>query len=49
MANWFPIATKDEPRQWILGLPPGSVSSWRDLCECFLDKYAPLGPETEGA
>jgi hypothetical protein len=49
MANWFPIATKDEPRRWILGLPPGSVSSWRDLYECFLDKYAPLGPEPDGA
>jgi hypothetical protein len=43
MANWFPIAIKDEPRRWILGLPLGSVSSWRDLCERFLDKYAPLG------
>jgi hypothetical protein len=49
MANWFPMATKDEPRRWILGLPLGSISSWRDLCERFLDKYAPLGPEPEGA
>jgi hypothetical protein len=49
MANWFPMATKDEPRWWILGLPPGSILSWRDLCESFLDKYAPLGPEPEGA
>jgi hypothetical protein len=49
MANWFPMATKDEPRWWIWGLPPGSISSWRDLCERFLDKYALLGPEPEGA
>jgi hypothetical protein len=48
MANWFPMATKDEPRRWIWGLPPGSISSWRDLCERFLDKYTPLGPEPEG-
>jgi hypothetical protein len=48
-ANWFPMATKDEPRRWMLGLSPGSISSWRDLCECFLDKYAPLGPEPESA
>jgi hypothetical protein len=40
MANWFPMATKDEPPRWILGLPPGSISSWRDLYERFLDKYA---------
>jgi hypothetical protein len=49
MANWFPMATKDEPRRWILGLPPGSISSWRDLYERFLDKYAPLGLGPEGA
>jgi hypothetical protein len=27
MANWFPMATKDKPRRWILGLLPGSISS----------------------
>jgi hypothetical protein len=48
MANWFPMATKDEPRWWIWGLPLGSISSWRDLCERFLEKYAPLGPEPQG-
>jgi hypothetical protein len=31
MANLFPMAIKDEPQRWILGLPPGSISSWRDL------------------
>jgi hypothetical protein len=49
MANWFSMATKDEPRWWLLGLPLGSISSWRDLCERFLDKYAPLGPALKGA
>jgi hypothetical protein len=49
MANWFPMATKGEPRRWLYGLPPRSISSWRDLCECFLDRYASLGPEPEGA
>jgi hypothetical protein len=49
MANWFPMATKGEPRRWLYGLPPRSISSWRDLCERFLDRYAPLGPELEGA
>jgi hypothetical protein len=49
MANWFPMATKGEPRRWLSGLPPRSISSWRDLCECFLDRYASLGPEPEGA
>jgi hypothetical protein len=49
MANWFLMATKGEPRWWLSGLPPRSISSWRDLCECFLDRYASLGPEPEGA
>jgi hypothetical protein len=49
MANCFPMATKGEPRRWLLGLPLESISSWRDLCERFLDKYAPLGPGPEDA
>jgi hypothetical protein len=49
MANWFPMATKGEPRWWLCGLPPESILSWRDLYERFLDKYAPLGPKLEGA
>jgi hypothetical protein len=49
MAGWFPMATKGEPRQWLYGLPPRSISSWRDLCERFLDRYASLGPEPEDA
>jgi hypothetical protein len=48
MANWFMMATKGKPRRWLCGLPPRSVSSWRELCEHFLDKYASLGPEPEG-
>jgi hypothetical protein len=49
MANWSPMATKGEPRRWLYGLPPRSILAWRDLYECFLDRYAPLGPEPEGA
>jgi hypothetical protein len=41
MAHWFPVATKEEPRWWLLELPLGSILSWRDLCERFLDKYTP--------
>jgi hypothetical protein len=49
MANWFMMATKGKPRRWLCGLPPRSISSWRDLCERFLDKHASLGPEPGGA
>jgi hypothetical protein len=48
MANWFMMATKGEPRQWLCRLPLRSISFWRNLCECFLDRYASLGPELEG-
>jgi hypothetical protein len=47
MASWFVMATKGEPRRWLWRLPPRSISSWRDLCERFLDRYASLGPEPE--
>jgi hypothetical protein len=49
MANWFMMATKGDPQRWLCRLPPRSISSWRDLCEHFLDRYASLGPEPEGA
>jgi hypothetical protein len=49
MAGWFMMAIKGEPRRWLYRLPPRSISSWRDLCERFLDRYASLGPEPEGA
>jgi hypothetical protein len=45
MANWFPMATKGEPRRWLWDLPQESISSWRGLYECFIDKFAPLGLE----
>jgi hypothetical protein len=48
MANWFSMATKGELRRWLWELPPGSILSWRGLCECILDKFAPLRPEPEG-
>jgi hypothetical protein len=44
--SWL-MATKGEPRRWLWGLPPKSISSWRGLYECFIDKFTPLGPEPE--
>ena len=31
MANWFPMALKDDARSWFLNLPPGSISSWNEM------------------
>jgi hypothetical protein len=47
MANWFSMTTKVETRPWLWGLPSESISSWRGLSECFLDKFTTLGREHE--
>ncbi len=35
MANWFPMALKDGARSWLLNLPPGLISSWDEMRDCF--------------
>jgi hypothetical protein len=41
MANWLPMALKDEARTWLMNLPPESVISWRDLCRQFVANFMP--------
>ena len=36
MANWFPMALKDGARTWLLNLPPGSISTWDEMCSHFV-------------
>ena len=31
MANWFPMALKDNARTWLLNLAPGTISSWDEM------------------
>jgi hypothetical protein len=42
MANWFPMATKGVARECLMGLPPETITSWKDLYERFINKFAPL-------
>nr|ABA98027.2 retrotransposon protein, putative, unclassified [Oryza sativa Japonica Group] len=35
MANFFPMALKEQARGWLMNLPPASVHSWEDLCQQF--------------
>ena len=41
MANWFPMALKDNARSWLMNLPEESVSSWEDLCLQFEANFKP--------
>ena len=41
MANWFPMALKDNARSWLMNLPEESVSSWDDLCHQFEANFKP--------
>jgi hypothetical protein len=42
MTNWFSMATKGASREWLMGLPLGTIAPWKDLHECFIDKFAHL-------
>ncbi|CAL8084600.1 unnamed protein product [Prunus armeniaca] len=37
----FPYTLKDQARRWLLTLPSGSISTWNQLSEKFLNKYYP--------
>ena len=39
LANWFPMALKDGARSWLLNLPPGSISSWNEMCDRFVANF----------
>ena len=39
MANWFPMALKDGACSWLLNLPPGSISSWDEMCDRFVASF----------
>ena len=39
MANWFPMALKDDVRTRLLNLPPGSISSWDEMCNRFIANF----------
>ena len=39
MANWFPMALKDSAHSWLLNLPPGSISSWDEMCNHFIANF----------
>ncbi|XP_066162167.1 uncharacterized protein [Oryza sativa Japonica Group] len=50
MANYFPMALKDQARGWLMTQPPDSIHSWEDLCQQFVtnfqEKIASKEPKT---
>ncbi|KAJ9183285.1 hypothetical protein P3X46_007162 [Hevea brasiliensis] len=37
----FPFSLKDRAREWLHSLPPGSITTWDELCQAFLAQYFP--------
>ncbi|KAG8634279.1 hypothetical protein MANES_17G023144v8 [Manihot esculenta] len=37
----FPFSLDDYAKDWLFYLPPGSITSWDDMVQIFLDKYFP--------
>ena len=39
MANWFPLALGPSSQKWIMHQPEGSIRSWRDMCDQFVNAF----------
>ena len=39
MANYFPVALTGTARSWLMNRPPGSISSWEELCHQFTANF----------
>ena len=39
MANWFPMALKDDARSWLLNPQHGSISSWDEMRDRFIANF----------
>ncbi|KAI3674749.1 hypothetical protein L2E82_51975 [Cichorium intybus] len=37
----FPFALYDAAKEWLYYLPPGTITTWNDIAQAFLDKYFP--------
>ena len=49
MANWLPMALTGIPRAWLLHLPMASVTSWEELRDLFLARFAAPAPPVVAA
>ena len=37
----FPLSLVDKAQEWLVYLPPGSITSWTTMAQTFFDKYNP--------
>ena len=49
MANWLPMALTGVPHAWLLHLPTASVTSWEELRDLFLARFAAPAPPVVAA
>ena len=49
MANWLPVALTGIPCAWLLHLPTASVTSWEELRDLFLARFAAPTPPVVAA
>ena len=48
MAAYFPVMMGPQALNWLEALPAGSINSWQDLCDAFVQYYQVScpGPKT---
>ncbi len=39
MTNYFPTALTGTVRSWLMNLPQGSLTSWKELCRQFMTNF----------
>ncbi|XP_022019258.1 uncharacterized protein LOC110919293 [Helianthus annuus] len=37
----FPFSLRDKARSWLLSLPAGSITTWNEMADLFMQKYSP--------
>jgi len=42
MTTYFHVALGGTARSWLMNLPPGSVSSWSELCQQYVTDFSRL-------
>ena len=45
MAAYFPVKMGPQALNWLKALPAGSINSWQDLCNAFIQYYQASCPD----
>jgi hypothetical protein len=47
MAAYFPVMMSRQALNWLEALPTGSINSWQDLCNAFVQYYQASCPGSQ--